>query len=147
MGHDTLVMSNAGLQVTAVEQCAPLIVFTNQGIHRYRPSLLKRIQMRCANFKQVLRNACNEQYDAVYMDPMFDNNAQNLKGFTWSMMRQLGLSGERYSPDDIRNAFRVARSKVVLYLSPLERPPLIEGLPPPTLEGSRRVKFARWRVQ
>ncbi|MGB0648175.1 MAG: class I SAM-dependent methyltransferase [Bradymonadia bacterium] len=147
LGHDTMVMSNAGLQVTALEQCAPLTVFTNQGIHEYRPSLMKRIQMRCTDFKHALMIAQTDQYDAVYLDPMFDKNAHTLKGFAWSMMRKLGLSGERFSHADIRHAYRVARTTVVLKLSPLEKPPMIEGLPPPSLEGSRRVKFARWKVQ
>ena len=102
--------------------------------------------MRCTNFKDALRIAHSNQYDAVYLDPMFDKNAQSLKGFTWSVMRHLGLQGERFSDADIRNAFRVARSSVVLKLSPFEKPPIIEGLPAPRLEGSRRVKFARWQA-
>ena len=147
MGHDAMVLSNAGYQVTGIEQCAPLLFFTNQGLLRYRPDLAGRITYRCGRFERCLTHYADGSFHSVYLDPMFEKTSKRLDGFTWSMMRTLGLSDTRYSQADIREAFRIASHAVVLKLSPFEPPPEIAGLPKATLCGSRRVKFAKWSHQ
>ena len=144
MGHDALVLSNAGYRVTGIEQCAPLLFFTNQGLLKYRPDLARTMTFRCGRFESFLATSPPNAFHTIYLDPMFEKTSKRLDGFTWSMMRTLGLSDSRYTHDDIRNAFRIAEQQVVLKLSPFERPPLVDGLPTPLLCGSRRVKFAKW---
>ena len=144
MGHDSLVLSAGGYFVTGIEQCAPLLYFTNQGIHSYRPDLARRITLRRDRFESFLQSTSSDSYHSVYLDPMFERTTKRLDGFTWSMMRTLGLSKSRYTHDDIRAAFRIATHHVVLKLSPFEPPPIVDHLPKAQLCGSRRVKYARW---
>lgn len=146
MGHDALVLSAVGVRVTALEMCAPILLYSNQGIWHYRSDLAQNITMRRADYRTALASYPDRSFDAVYLDPMFDQSAQELKGFTWSMMRHIGLADVRYTHEDIEHAHRVARSSVVLKLSPTEPRPWIPNLPECKLTGSRRVKFAKWTV-
>lgn len=146
MGHDALVLSAAGFQITALEKCGPILFFTNQGIAHYRHELSQRIHMRRVDFQHALAAYPDNQFEAVYLDPMFAKTKKSLRAFTWSMMRNIGLADARYTASDIRHAYRVARSTVLLKLSPMEPPPHIPELPPAQLVGSRQVKFAKWLV-
>jgi hypothetical protein len=146
MGHDAMVLSAVGIRVTALEMCAPLLLYSNQGMWCYRPDLAQNISVRRTDYRTALAGYPDNSFDAVYLDPMFDQSAQELKGFTWSMMRHIGLANVRYTHADIEHAYRVARSSVVLKLSPTEPRPQLPSLPDCQLGGSRRVKFAKWRV-
>ena len=144
MGHDSLVLTKAGYRVTGIEQCAPLLYFTNQGIHKYQAALARRITFRFGRFERFLTDSEPRLFHTVYLDPMFEKTSKRLDGFTWSMMRTLGLSDSRYTHSDLRAAFKVCTHHVILKLSPFEAPPVVEGLPAPILCGSRRVKYAKW---
>ncbi len=146
MGHDALVMSAAGCSITALETCAPILFFTNQGISHYRYELAQRIHMRRVDYREALAAYPDNHFDSVYLDPMFAKTTKSLRGFTWSMMRHIGLADARYTFSDIRHAYRVARSTVLLKLSPMEPLPEIPDLPQPQLVGSRKVKFAKWHI-
>lgn len=146
MGHDALVLSARGLAVTALELCAPIALFTNLGMIHYRPDLARRIHIRRTDFREALAAYPDKSFDAVYLDPMFAKSAASLRGFTWSMMRHIGLADMRYTPEDIRHACRIARCTVLLKLSPMEPPPDISDIPEVGLVGSRKVKFAKWTL-
>ena len=145
MGHDSLVLAHFGHRVAAFEISAPLLTFSAFGLNAYRPELGKFISVSCCDYRKRLRKESSNSVDAVYLDPMFAASKKRLDGFTWSVMRDLGLQKSRWSPNDIREAYRVASRTVLLKLSPFEHPPLIDGLPKPSLEGSHRVKFAKWQ--
>lgn len=144
MGHDSLVLSAAGFHVTAIEQCAPLLFFTNQGMVRYREDLARRTTFIHGKFENHLRELPENSFHSVYLDPMFQKTEKRLDGYTWAVMRTLGLSESRYTLADLVEAYRVTSHHLILKLSPFEPPPTVEGLPVAQLCGSRRVKYARW---
>lgn len=142
MGHDSLILAHAGARVQALDLCAPLLFFTLDGIHRMAPHLAQRISVRCIDHRVWLANAPDNAVDHVYLDPMFPK-AVGGHSHTWSVLRTFAV-GPRLSPDTLAHACRVARRTVVMKLAPFEAPLQVQGLPTPTVQGSKRVHFGVW---
>ncbi len=143
MGHDTLILLNAGLSVLAADRCAALLFYTLDGLTRYAPGLSRRLRVCRADYRALLRRLPHASVDYVYMDPMFPRG-YNRRSATWSFMRAVTPGGERINSEILQSALLVARKRVLLKLAPNEPPPHIAGFPEPREAGSNRVKFAVW---
>ena len=144
MGHDTLVMLDAGAQVTALERQPALLVYGFLGIEQLRPTIARRLHGICEDYRTWLRSAPDGSADHVYLDPMFPASGTERKSNTWAMFRRLLGPDARVTSDIINEALRVTRKKVILKLAPADPPPCFEGLGEAEMLGSRRLRFACW---
>ncbi len=142
-GHDALVLAAAGADVLALEVFAPLLAFTLSGLSAYHPAG-RRVHARRADHAAFLAAAPADTFDHVYLDPMFPPAEAGISN-TWSALRTFAV-GPRLPRAVLLDALRVARRTVVVKLAPTEPPPALPGRPAATVEGSKRVHYAVWRV-
>lgn len=146
MGHDALVMANAGALVFGLELNPAQLVYTAMGMHEYSPSLSRRIHVRCTNMNDWLPEVPSKQVDHVYIDPMFPKSNYRKHNITWALLRQVHGGDGAPGPSLVDHALRVARTSVVLKLPPYALPPEYPGVPKPVVVGSKRVQYARWAL-
>lgn len=142
-GHDALLLAAAGAEVLALEVFAPLLAFTLAGLSTYHPAG-RRVHARRADHAAFLAAAPDAAFDHVYLDPMFPPHEAGVSN-TWSALRTFAL-GPRLPEAVLLDALRVARRTVAVKLAPSEPPPVLPRGPAATLEGSKRVHYAVWRV-
>lgn len=145
MGHDALLLARAGADVLALEQQAPLLFFTLDGMWHYRPDLARNIRGMNAEHADWLARAPDESVDHVFFDPMFpaDKGGESV---TWTTLRTVARPGPRLPDAVLLDAVRVARRSVCLKLAPFEPAPRVQGAPTMRVDGSKRLHFAVWDV-
>ena len=109
MGHDTLVMANAGANIHALEREPGLLIYTMLGIHQWSADHAKRITAQCCDFRNALLHAPSNSVDHVYMDPMFPRSKFERKSVTWAILRRILEPNARISVGDLEQALRVTR--------------------------------------
>lgn len=145
MGHDALLLAAAGARVLALEQRAPILFFTLDGMWHYRPDLARNIHAMHVAHAEWLARAPDGSVDHVYFDPMFPADKAG-DSVTWTTLRTVARPGPRLPPEVLLDAARVARKSVCLKLAPREPAPRIEGAPPMRVDGSKRLHFAVWTL-
>lgn len=110
------VVGSSGM-VTGLEVNPYIHFIMNEGRKHYEDShspygdALKRIRMIRADYNDYLREAEDNTYDVVYLDPMFTETVEESMGM-------FGLKGfasyDDVTSEAIENAKRVARKRVVL---------------------------------
>lgn len=146
LGHDAVMLADAGATVIGLERVPALLFFTLQGLWHYRPDLARRIHGRCVDHAVALADAPADSADHVYFDPMFpaDFVGESTTWATWRAVTDVGDAGARMPPDLLHAARRVARRSVALKLGQREDPPEIAGVPPARVDGTARVRYAIW---
>ncbi|MEE2787585.1 MAG: class I SAM-dependent methyltransferase [Myxococcota bacterium] len=144
MGHDALVMANAGARIIALEREPGLLIYTMLGIHEWSASTGTSIAAQCCDFRTWLRDAAPSCIDHVYLDPMFPPSKIERRSTTWAILRRILVPNARLSVDELDDALRVCRKSVVLKLGPGELPQVFQSRPPDRIDGSKRVRFAQW---
>lgn len=139
LGHDALVLANAGARVTAVERLGPVLLHAAVGLHRSWPAQTRRITFRRDDHAALLERAPTRAFDHVFLDPMFPADRAG-PGPILAPLRAIA-SGGRPTPALLADARRVARRSVVLRLASGEAAPAGWDV-----EGSRRVRYAVWRT-
>ncbi len=145
MGHDALLLAAAGGRVRGLEARAPILLFTLDGLRRYRPDLARRIRGVRAEHGAWLAQAPAKSVDHVFFDPMFPPAQAGINP-TWSTLRAVAHPGARLPPAVLFDALRVARRTVVFKLAPYEPAPVVQGAPPVRVDGSNRLHYAIWDV-
>ena len=117
MASDSLVMSYAGYQVTAIESNPVIYEIVSQGLQQFVTEsaevnqAMRRIQTVQADSLAYLQSLPEDSVDVIYLDPMFSETiaaSKNLDG-----IRSLA-NYARVSEAFIQEAKRVARVKVIL---------------------------------
>ena len=147
MGHDALVMANAGATVFGLELNPAQLVYTAMGMYDYSPKLSRRIHVRCTDMNGWLPNVAANSVDHVYIDPMFPKSNYRKHNITWALLRRVHGGDGAPGPALITEALRIARVSVVLKLPPYALPPEYPGVPTAVLVGSKRVQYARWGLK
>lgn len=147
LGHDAMVMASAGAIVEGLEAVPALLYYTLDGLWSHRRDLARRISGRCADHGAFLADAPDRAYGAVYLDPLFPAH-QRRESPQWSPLRVAGRAGA-VDMSALREAFRVARERVVMKLPPGASPPPIssELTRGPEVVASQRVRFAVWNLE
>ncbi len=138
MGHDALVLANAGARVLAWERLAPVLLFTACGLALEAPRAARRIRFRRTDHAPVLRASPPQSVDHVFLDPMFPTRLAGPSA-NLAPLRAIARGG-RPAPELVADARRVARRSVVLRLA--------QGEPVPDdaqVVRSKRVRYAVWR--
>lgn len=121
LGTDAIVaayvVGSAG-RVRALEASEPLALLVSHGMATYNladfaalPEAMHRIEVCHVDFITALREEADNSWDIVYFDPMFTETIDAAKGM--DIVRRLGRRGSP-TPDDLREARRVARRRVVM---------------------------------
>ena len=147
MGHDALALLDAGAMVTALEIQAPMVMYTMTGIVGYAPELARNLHVRCCDYETFLVTSLSNQFDHVYLDPMFPLTETEKSNVTWSLLRTFTPPERRLDEVTLEHALRVAKKTVVFKLAPKEKVPLFRSLPRPEVVGSKRQRYARWTKQ
>ncbi|MFD2830940.1 class I SAM-dependent methyltransferase [Corticicoccus populi] len=120
LASDSIIMSlMSGIKgnVTAIESDFSVYMMVSEGLNYYDTGVstvnaaMRRIQTVHGNYKKVLQNLPDNSYDVVYFDPMFSETVKSSDG----MMYMTGLvNNEELSEENVREAVRVAKRKVVI---------------------------------
>ncbi len=103
--------------VTAIESESNIYILVKEGLRHYKAdwgeleSIMARIEVTQADYKQWLRSAPANSCDILYFDPMFDRPVEASASF--SPLRALANHAP-LSEADVHEACRVARRRVVL---------------------------------
>ena len=147
LGQDALHLSVvAGLAVDGVERSAPLVCLVEDFLRRARTrwgEAPARIRPMIWDAEVFLAGCRDDQYDVVYLDPMFDRAMPAQPDFRVlrSMAHEAPLAHETFT-----HAVRVARQRVVLKVRTLGEP----AVEPPPPGWNRRVNgraFNYWIVE
>jgi hypothetical protein len=105
-------------RVCALEASAILALLVKRGMAAYAlddpPELvpaMRRVEVRHADFAKTLRREADGAWDIVYFDPMFAETIDQATGL--DLVRRLARPGSP-TPDDLQEARRVARRRVVM---------------------------------
>jgi hypothetical protein len=142
LGHDAMVLADAGALVDAIDRSAGLLWYAYAGMRTYRPAAARRIRVACSDASEFLESCPPGRYAHVYLDPMFPVERTGPNA-TWGPIRSLmdvGTGAERPTPELVALARRAARRSVVLKLAPAEPPPA----PGAVVRGSKRLQYAVW---
>ena len=128
-------------RVVALEASLPLAVFAAEGLRREAPATRNAaLEIRHADFRNVLATLPEASFDVVLFDPMFSRERRAQPSF--SLLRRLA-NLERLDAGTLELARRVAR-RVVLVKAPRYGPELKAlGLNPERASRSAPVVWAR----
>lgn len=84
LGHDSLLLAHLGMQVTLIERHPILFVLLEQTIAQamqdpFLQNTAQRIQLIYAEAEQYLERLASDQFDVIYLDPMFPARDANQK--------------------------------------------------------------------
>lgn len=117
LGSDSLVMAGVGHVVTAVESEKLIHFLVKQGLATYQAKdekvtrAMRSIQTVCMDSYAFLKEAADQSYDVVYLDPMFSETITESENL--NALSVLANQGSLTS-DWLQEAKRVAREKVIL---------------------------------
>ncbi|WP_444684215.1 class I SAM-dependent methyltransferase [Alkalicoccus luteus] len=117
MGSDSLLMAWNGANITALESSWPIYILMHESIHMAEKldapfnDAAKRIKLINARAEAFLKTCEDNQFDYVYLDPMFDKPVSSSAAI--DPLREFADHGE---PDlhFIKEAERVAASRLIL---------------------------------
>jgi hypothetical protein len=114
LGADALVASAAvgeAGRMVGLEVSPALAVWVAEGLRRYQHPAARRIEVRCADHGQFLRDCAEKSFDVVVIDPMF--RYARSQSSLFHLVR--GLADPRpLAPEALQRARRVARRWVVI---------------------------------
>lgn len=141
LGHDALILAEAGASVEGLEAVPALLYYTLDGLWRHAPGLASRVAGRCGDHRALMAQMADDSKDVVYLDPMFPDHARRCNA-QWSPLRVIA-HGEMVGAEALAEATRIARAAVVMKLHP--GAPLPDWGAPRRVT-SQRVQFAVWSV-
>lgn len=119
LGADTVVASYFARQgrVVGIEYSPIVATVVKWGMYLYHSQMpwldeaIKRINVKCADHLEYLKNLPDNSFDIVYFDPMFRKPV--LKSQAISPLRKLA-NPAALQPESIAEARRVARKRVIM---------------------------------
>ncbi|MFS0553158.1 class I SAM-dependent methyltransferase [Brevibacillus sp. 179-C9.3 HS] len=120
LGADAIVFSHAtgeNGRVVGIESERLLAVLVEDGLRHWSSDAeeleqaMRRIEVRCGNHLEVLRELPARSFDVVYFDPMFEITVQSSSGIAG--VRELA-NADALSQEAVLEAQRVARKRVVM---------------------------------
>lgn len=125
LGSDSIVLSYAGHDVTAIEGNNIICTIVQDGLQNYCTGIgqiddaMRRIKTVCMHYLEYLKLQPDNAYDMIYFDPMFDieiKESKNLNG-----IKEIAIY-QKLTDSVIQEAKRVAREKIIVkahYLDPV----------------------------
>lgn len=137
LGHEALLMARMGLEVLACEAHAALLYFAQDGLRRHDPDAARRITVRCADHRDLLRQ--RPVVDAVYFDPMFPGQRPG-RNNTLEPLRGCAVA-DPVAVETLALALELS-GRVVLRLAPYSEAPRVPGWAVARRVDSKRMFFA-----
>ncbi|MGI9283493.1 MAG: class I SAM-dependent methyltransferase [Endozoicomonas sp.] len=141
LGRDAFVLASLGCQVTVIERSPIIAALLEDGIRRaMEDSEVSDIAVRMQLIKDDSRHAmesclaAGEQFDVVYLDPMFPHKEKSAEVKKEMKVFQALLSGDPDADELLEPALEVARYRVVVK-RPRLSPELGNASPTYKLEG------------
>lgn len=117
LASDSIVMSHAGHDVTAIESNSLIHFIVSEGLKNYQSNseslnqAMRSIKTICAESLAYLKKLPNDSFDIVYCDPMFSERIEESKNLDG--LRQYA-NVTAFSEELLQETKRVARKKIII---------------------------------